>query len=209
MHPAWKSMAKEATTMFNNNNSISNIIKNIMGDAHDEAKIASKIASIPGMENVKSWTSYDRYSMSETRWCETKELHWSFCYAGVSCELKTVHDGKFKLTTGDESHTFYWSVSDGSLCWEHKMDNKLNSHIGHIIFDIIWDLSSKREKFHMDKNMSYGPYIIWAKDATIMVENAKTKKTYMIGHTPLGYVRYDSDIPQEILGFIKRNFLRK
>lgn len=203
-------MAKEATTMFNNNNnSISSIIKNIMGDAHDEAKIASKISSIPGMENVKSWTSYDRYNISETSWCETKELHWSFSYAGVSCDLKTVHNGTFELTTDGQRHIFYWSVSDGSLCWEHKEHNKLYSHIAHIIWDIIWNTSSKREKFHMDKNMSYGPYIIWAKDATIMIENAKTKKTYHIGHTPLGYVRYDSDIPQDILNFVKRNFLRK
>ena len=179
-----------------------------MGDAHDEAKIAAKIAAIPGMENVRSWTQYDRYNISETSWCETKEIHFGFCYAGVNCELKTVHDGTFKLITGGDIHKFYWSVSEGSLCWEHKGD-KLSSHIGHIMFDIIWNLSAKGKKFNLERNVSYGPYIIWAKDATIMIENAKSKKIYHIGHTPLGYVRYDSDIPQDILGFIKRNFLRK
>ena len=203
-------MAKEAKIMFNiTNSAIENIVKNIMGDAHDEAKIAAKIAAIPGTENVRSWTSYDRCNISETNWCESKELHWGFSYAGVACELKTVHDGAFMLTTGEGSHKFYWSVSNGTLCWEQEGSNKLSTHIGHIIWDIIWRISSKGEKFHFDKNIAYGPYIIWTKDATIMVENAKTKKSYMIGHTPLGYIRYDSDIPQEILGLIKRNFLRK
>ena len=193
----------------NNNNAISNLIANIMGDAHDEAKITAKIAAIPGIENVRSWTQYDRFTLSETSWCETKEIHFGFCYAGVNCELRTKHNGTFELTTGGDIHKFYWSASEGSLCWEHKEHNKLYSHIGHIMFDIIWNLSAKGKKFNLERNVSYGPYIIWAKDSTIMVENAKTKKTYHIGHTPLGYIRYDSDIPQDILGFIKRNFLRK